>query len=347
MGSRSAPRIGFVGSGVMAGVMIDGLLTKGGFPAERIWAAGPRRERGALLAERYGVHTTADNLEAVAHADIVVLSVKPQILAKVLRQLRGAIRPQHLVMSIVAGARMARIGGALAHPAVVRCMPNLPCQIHRGMTIWTATPEVSAASRRRVRAILRTVGKEIYVPDEIDVDRATAVNGTGPAIIALFVKALEDAANFIGESRELARQSVLQTILGTAEMILASQRHVAELIDGVTSPGGTTSRALHVLQQGRFSAVLTDAIEAAFRRTVELGNLLDEQVEVVDGRATAAGGGSAAAGAGVPAAGAAGGVEPAGSAAGTRPARRAAAAQPPRRTRKTSAPTTAGSSAKS
>jgi pyrroline-5-carboxylate reductase len=323
------PRIAFIGSGVMAAVMIDGLLTKGGLPADRIWAAGPRRERGAQLAARYGIHTTTDNLAAVAQADIVVLSVKPQTLAKVLGQLRGSIRAEHLVMSIVAGARMARIGGALGHPAVVRCMPNLPCQIHRGMTIWSATPEVSAASRHSVRAILQTVGKEIYVPDEVDVDRATAVNGTGPAIIAHFVKALEDAANFIGESRELARHSVLETILGTAEMIQSSERHVAELIDGVTSPGGTTSRALHVLQQGRFSAVLTDAIEAAFRRTVELGNLLDEQMEA--GKEGAAAATAAAEG------------EPSARRAG-RPPRRA---QAPRRTRKTSSPTTAGSSAKS
>jgi pyrroline-5-carboxylate reductase len=206
------------------------------------------------------------------------LAVKPQTLAKVLRELKPAIRHEHLVMSIIAGARMATIAGALGHPAVVRCMPNLPCQIHRGMTIWTATPEVSEPVRASVRSILQTMGREIYVPDETDVDRATAVNGTGPAIIAHFVKALEDAANFIGESRDLARQSVLQTILGTAEMILASNRHVGELIDGVTSPGGTTSRAMHVLQQGRFAAVLTDAIDAAYKRSVEMGSRLEEQV---------------------------------------------------------------------
>jgi pyrroline-5-carboxylate reductase len=272
------PRIGFVGSGVMAEVMIEGLLTRQLVAPGEIWAAGPRPERAEQLAARYGIQATTDNLEAVAGADLVVLSVKPQTLSKVLCQIRGAIRQEQLVLSIIAGARMGSIGAALGHPAIVRCMPNLPCQIHRGMTIWTATPEVSAAARASVRRILQTMGREIYVPDELDVDRATAVNGTGPAIIAHFVKALEDAANFIGESRELGRQSVLQTIIGTAEMILASERHIAELIDGVTSPGGTTSRALHVLQQGRFGAVLTDAIEAAFRRCVEMGRNLDEQL---------------------------------------------------------------------
>jgi pyrroline-5-carboxylate reductase len=272
-------RIAFVGSGVMAEVMINGMLTREVTSPERIWAAGPRQERADQLFAKYGVRGTTDNVEAVENAEIIVLSVKPQTLAKVLEQIRGSIRHEHLVMSIIAGAPMAAIGRALGHPAIVRCMPNLPCQIHRGMTIWTATPEVPAPVREHVQSILQTMGKEIYVPDESDVDRATAVNGTGPALIAYFVKSLEDAANFIGESRSLARRSVLETIIGTAEMILSSNRHVGELIDGVTSPGGTTSRALHVLHQGRFSAVLTDAIDAAYRRTLELGTKLEDQVK--------------------------------------------------------------------
>ncbi len=278
MSEREDLRIGFVGSGVMAEVMIGGLLARDVTSPDQIWASGPRPERAEDLRARYGIQASTDNLEAVSNAEIVVLAVKPQTLSKVLRQLRESIRPEHLVMSIIAGARMGVIAAGLDHPAIVRCMPNLPCQIHRGMTIWAATPEVSAPIRERVRHILQTMGKEIYVPDEVDVDRATAVNGTGPAIIAHFVKALEDAANFIGESRPLARESVLQTIIGTAELILASNRHVGELIDGVTSPGGTTSRALHVLHQGRFAAVLTDAIDAAYRRSVEMGDKLDEQV---------------------------------------------------------------------
>lgn len=282
-------RIAFIGSGVMAEVMINGLLTRHVTSPDRIFAAGPRPERAEQLVASYGVRAGTDNVEAAENADIVVLSVKPQTLAKVLRQIRRSIRQEHLVMSIIAGARMATIGSMLGHPAIVRCMPNLPCQIHRGMTIWTATPEVSEPVRENVRSILQTMGKEIYVPEETDVDRATAVNGTGPALIAHFVKSLEDAANFIGESRSLARRSVLETILGTAEMILRSERHVGELIDGVTSPGGTTSRALHVLHQGRFSAVLTDAIDAAYLRTLELGTKLDEQVrEQRDREATGA-----------------------------------------------------------
>jgi pyrroline-5-carboxylate reductase len=278
MSESISSRIAFIGSGAMAEAMIRGLLTRQVVPPEHIWASGPRPERAEELRQRYGVRGTTDNLEAVAAADLVILAVQPLALGKLLRQLKGAIRPGHLVVSIIGGARMKRIGEALGHPAVVRCMPSLPCQIHRGMTVWCATPEVSAEARETVRRILEPMGQEVYVPEEIDVDRATAINGSGPAIIAHFVKSLEDAAIFIGESRSRARQSVLQTILGTAEMILSSDLHVAELIDGVTSPGGTTSRALHCLHQGRFSAILTDAIDAAFRRSLELGDLLDEQV---------------------------------------------------------------------
>jgi pyrroline-5-carboxylate reductase len=271
-------RIAFVGSGVMAEVMITGLLTRQGARPDQIWAAGPRPERAEELRAAYGVHGTTDNLEAIRNADLVVLSVKPQSLAEILPAIRPAFRHEQAVVSIIAGARMSAIGRALGHPAIVRCMPNTPCQIHRGVTVWTATPEVGEPVRQGVREILQTMGREIYVADEADIDRSSAVHGIGPALVAHFVKSFEDAANFIGESRELARQSLLETIVGTAEMILGSRRHVAELIDEVASPGGVTSRALHVLQQGGFSAVLTDAVEAAYRRTLELRDRVDEQI---------------------------------------------------------------------
>lgn len=271
-------RIAFVGSGVMAEVMIRGLLTHELASPDRIWATGPRPERAAQLAGAYGIHGTTENLEAIGGADLVVLSIKPSTLAKVLRQIRGSLRPDHVVMSIVAGARAGAIGGALGRPAVVRCVPNLPCRIGRGLTFWTATPEVPEEARETVRALLRTLGREVYFADEAQVERATAAYGTGPALLAQFVKSLEDAAVFTGEPRTLAREMLLETILGTAEMMLASGRPPGELADEVTSPGGITSRALHELNEGRFSAVLNRAIEAAYRRTLEIGDQLDEQL---------------------------------------------------------------------
>jgi pyrroline-5-carboxylate reductase len=268
-------RIAFLGSGVMAEVMIRGLLTHELALPERIWAAGPRLERAEQLTREYGVHGTTDNLEAVAGADLIVLSVKPGTLGKVLKQIRGALRPEHVVMSIVAGVRAAAIGAALGRPAIVRCVPNLPCRIGRGLTVWTALPEVPEKARETVRSLLGTLGREVYFSDEAQVDRATAAYGTGPALLAQFVKSLEDAAVYLGEPRGLAREMLLETILGTAEMLLASGRPPTELIDEVTSPGGITSRALHVLNQGRFSAVLNRAITAAYDRTLEIGDELD------------------------------------------------------------------------
>jgi pyrroline-5-carboxylate reductase len=271
------PAIAFLGSGVMAEVMIRGLLDHGLASPDRIWAAGPRPERAEQLTRAYGIHATTDNLEAIDGADLIVLAVKPAALSQVLRQLRGRLRPDHVVMSIVAAAHANGIARALGRP-VVRCIPSLPCRIGRGLTVWTATPEVSEAVRETVRSLLQVLGKEIYFGDEAQVDRAAAAYGTGPALLACFVKALEDAAVFVGEPRALARETLLEVILGTAEMMLGSGRHPVELMDEVASPGGITSRALHVLQHGRFPAVITDAIDAAYQRTLETGEKLNGQV---------------------------------------------------------------------
>ncbi len=267
--------LGFVGAGVMAETMIAGLRAEG-VAGERIVASHRREERLAELAA-HGVRTTLDNREA-ARADVVVIAVKPQTLLPVLAEIAGAVRPDALVLSIVAGARGRVLAEVLGHPRVVRCMPNLPCRIRQGMTVWCAGPGVSEYDRERVRSILGVMGAEIEVDDEAHVDRATAVSGTGPAIVAHFVKAFLEAAAYIGEPRGVARDTVLATLVGTAEMIRRNDGHVAELIDEVTSPGGTTSRALQVLKNGRLSAVVTEAVEAAYQRTRELGDALEEAV---------------------------------------------------------------------
>ncbi|HEY4589959.1 MAG TPA: pyrroline-5-carboxylate reductase [Thermoanaerobaculia bacterium] len=271
-------RIAFVGSGVMAEVMIRGLLTHELASPDRIWAAGPRPERAEQLSRDYGVRGTTNNLEAVAGSNLIVLSVKPGMLGKVLKQIRGAVRPEQVVMSVAAGVRTAAIGHALGRPAIVRCVPNLPCRIGRGLTVWTATPEVPEAARETVRGLLRTMGREVFFADEAQVDRATAAYGTGPTLLAQLVKALEDAAVYLGEPRGLAREMLLAAILGTAEMMLDTGLSPTEVTEQIASPGGTTSRALHALNQGRFSAVLTEAVKAAYARTLEIGDQLDGEL---------------------------------------------------------------------
>lgn len=271
-------RIAFVGSGVMAEVMIRGLLTQELASPDRIWAAGPRPERAEQLFRDYGVRGTTNTLEAVAESDLIVLAIKPGTLGKVLRQIRDTVRPEQVVMSIVAGARTGAIGQALRRPAIVRCVPSLPCRIGRGLTVWTATPEVPEAARETVRGLLRTMGREVFFADEAQVDRATAAYGTTPPLLAQLVKALEDAAVYLGEPRGLAREMLLEAILGTAGMMLDTGLSPTELTEQITSPGGITSRALHELNQGRFAAVLNEAVRAAYARTLEIGDQLDEEL---------------------------------------------------------------------
>ena len=270
--------LGFVGCGVMAEVMIAGILDEGLLRPDQIIASNRQESRGADLAVRYGIRTTMDNIELVRTADVSVLSVKPQTLAGVLAQINGELPAHAMVLSIVAGASMAVLREGLSHDKVARCMPNLPCRIREGMTVWAAPTDTSPSDTERIEQILGVMGGVIRVPDEAHVDMATAVNGTGPAIIAQFVKAMLEAAAYIGESRSVAKETVLATMVGTAKMLQDSDTHIASLIDEVTSPGGTTSRALQVLKQGRFSAVITESIDAAHERTKALGESLKQEI---------------------------------------------------------------------
>lgn len=267
--------LGFVGAGVMAEVMITGALSGGGFTPDRVIVSDPNPSRREHLGAR-GVRTTPHNREVVHGAQLVVLAVKPQSLPHVFEELLGEIPPEVPVLSIVAGASIRSLSSGLDHTRVARAMPNLPCRIHRGMTIWTGLEGTDA---ERIEQVLRGVGQVRHVDEESDVDRATAVSGTGPAIVAEFVKSMVDAANFVGLPRELATQTVLATVVGTAEMIRTSDVHVGQLIDEVTSPAGTTSRALQVLKKERFGAAVTDSIDAAYQRTLELGEGLSRKLE--------------------------------------------------------------------
>ena len=270
--------LGFVGCGVMAEVMIAGLLDEGLLSPENVVASNRRPERGEELKSKYGIRTTTDNVAVASEADVLVLSVKPQNLAGVLADLKGSLSEKTMVLSIVAGASMRVLQVGLGHVRVARCMPNLPCRIREGMTVWAAPADTVSTDVERIERILGVMGGVIRVDDEGHVDRATAVNGTGPAIVAQFVKAMLEAAAYIGESRSVAKETVLATMVGTAKMLQDSDGHVASLIDEVTSPGGTTSRALQVLKQGRFSAVLTDSVDAAYQRTIELGQQLEDDL---------------------------------------------------------------------
>ena len=266
----------FIGSGAMGEAMIGGLLNQKAVQPDQITASDPEERRRQLVASRFGIKAVADNLEAVKGADIVILAVKPQVLPNVLRQLRGHIERHALILSIVAGARASSIAQALDHPAVVRSMPNTPAQVGEGMTVWTATAGVTDRQRDQARAILRALGKEIYAEDEKALDMATAVSGTGPTYVFLVMEALIDAAVHLGFSRFVARELVVQTVLGSAIFARDSDKHMAELRNMVTSPGGTSAEAIYQLEKGSLRTVLSKAVWAAYQRSVMLGDLASE-----------------------------------------------------------------------
>jgi pyrroline-5-carboxylate reductase len=267
-------RIAFIGSGVMAEAMIKGLVGHGLLPSENIIASGPRPERGAELADRYGIQVTEDNIAAARGRDIVVLSVKPQFLGEVLTELGPQlIKPEALVLSIVAGATIGRIAEGLGHQAIVRVMPNTPAQVGMGMSVWTATPETKEAQRDQSRTMLAALGEEIYVAHEDYLDMATALSGTGPAYVFLVMEALIDAGVHMGFSRRVSEQLVMQTMRGSLEFARASKRHPVELRNMVTSPGGTSAEALYQLEKGGLRTVISKAVWAAYQKSRYLGGL--------------------------------------------------------------------------
>jgi len=264
-------RLAFVGSGIMAEAIIKGLLRHDLVAPSEITASGPRQERGKALADLYNVQTQLDNRNAVTGCSIVILSIKPQVTRHVLPELRGAISPEALVLSIVAGVPIRSIADGLGHSAIVRAMPNTPAQIGEGITVWTATGEVAEQQLIQTEAILGALGETVRVDEESNLDMATALSGTGPAYVLLFMEAMIDAGVHLGFSRRVAQQLVLQTMRGTVEYARQSTRHPATLRNEVTSPGGTSAEALYHMEKGGLRTVVSRAIWAAYQRAVGLG----------------------------------------------------------------------------
>ena len=272
-------QVGIIGAGVMAEAMIAGLLADHAVSADRLVASHPRRERRETLAERHGIGVVAANADVLRETEIIVLAVKPQMLARVMRELHGQLRDEQVVLSIVAGAKLGTLTRGLAHAAVVRAMPNTPSQIRRGITVWAASSACSARQRDLARAVLRALGAERQVEDEEFVAMATALSGTGPTYLFAIMEALVDAGVHMGFPRELSHDLVVATLVGSSEYAARSELHPAQLRNAVTSPGGTSAAAIYELEKGRYRTVLSDAVWAAYRRTQELGERLDADVD--------------------------------------------------------------------
>ncbi len=264
-------KIAFIGGGNMGEAMVSAILDKGLAKPEAIWVSDISEARLKHLEQKYGVAVTGSNRQAAERGEVVVLAIKPQNLTEVMAELNGQLKPAQLVLSIIAGARINTLSPGLKHGCIVRVMPNTPAQIGEGMSVWTATAEVTEQQRGWAGAILGTMGKEIYVDDERYIDMATAVSGSGPAYFFLVMESLVDAAVAIGLPRNLAQELVLQTMLGSGHLIQNSAKTPAELRRMVTSPGGTTAQALLHLEQGGFSQLLIEAVKAAYNKAKELG----------------------------------------------------------------------------
>jgi pyrroline-5-carboxylate reductase len=263
-------RIAFIGSGVMGEAMLAGSLNRKLVEPHQIVASHPRADRRSQLANRYGITVTESNLDAAQAADLVVLTVKPQVLAPVMRQLNGQLRADQVVVSVLAGTTFAKLSAGLDHEALVRVMPNTPAQIGQGMLVWTSSPSVSDERMAQVRGLLGALGKELWVETEKYVDMATALSGTGPTYVFLMMEALIDAGVHMGFPRRIAEEIVLQTVAGSVEFARDSGKHMAELRNMVTSPGGTSAEAIYQMEKGSLRTIYSKAVYAAFQRTQEL-----------------------------------------------------------------------------
>lgn len=271
--------IATVGSGVMAEAMIAGILRGGLVRPDQVVSSHPRPERREALEREYGIRTTSGNVEAVRGADVILFGIKPQMLGKVGREIGPHLRRGQLVVSVLAGATTAALTGIMGHDQVVRSMPNTPARLGKGMTVWYATPATTAAQRAQAAALLGALGVQLEVDDEKMVAMATAVSGTGPTYVFLVMEALIDAAVHLGFPRHVAHDLVIETLEGSTLFAKQSGLHPAELRNMVTSPGGTSAAALHELERGRLRTVLSEAVWASFRRTVELGEDLEAQID--------------------------------------------------------------------
>ena len=266
-------KIAFIGPGAMAESMIYALTDEKIIKPSAIIASGPRLERLEILNSRYGISTTQKNAFAVEDADVIVLSVKPQQLDQVMNDLYGKVRTDSLVISIVAGATIEKLSSGLSHSIVVRSMPNTPAKIGEGITVWTASPQVSEEQLEITKKILGAMGDEIFVKDENYLDMATALSGTGPAYVFLFMESMVDAGVHLGFPRRIAEQLVAQTVRGSVDYFLKRSEpvHLARLRNEVTSPGGTSAAALYYLEKAGFRTAISRAIWAAYERSRDLG----------------------------------------------------------------------------
>jgi pyrroline-5-carboxylate reductase len=264
-------KIAFLGTGNMAEALVKGLLGAGTASAEEIVCAEPRLERREEIALRYGVKVIGSNLEATEQADVVVLSVKPQTMEQLLDEIAPAVDHRKLVISIAAGVSIAAIARKLGSGVrIVRTMPNTPALVGAGATALARGAHATDWDLEQARNLFQAVGTTVIV-EEHHLDAVTGLSGSGPAFLFLVIESLADGGVKVGLARPVAMTLAAQTVLGSAKLVLETGEHPGRLKDQVTSPGGTAIAGVHALEQGGLRAALIAAVEAATRRSRELG----------------------------------------------------------------------------
>ena len=265
------PCIGFIGGGNMSEALIGGLLRTGRARPEELFATDILSIRRELLAGRFAIRTSNDNRSAAAQSHIIILSVEPQHLDEVLKEIRGEAGADKLIVSVAAGYPIARIIKHLpGSNRIVRAMPNTPSIAGEGMTALAYAPGLPEDDQVRARQLFESVGKVVTVEERL-MDAVTGLSGSGPAYVYMMIGALADGGVKMGLPRQTAAALAVQTVAGAARMVLESGEHPAVLRDRVASPGGATIAGLHELESGRLRSALISAVEAAVRRSSELG----------------------------------------------------------------------------
>lgn len=269
-------KIGFIGGGNMASSLISGLIASGHAP-EQIWVSDISQDTLTNLKKQLNVNTSASNDDVINAVDVVVLAVKPQVMGTVAQSIAAPIQQKNsLVVSIAAGINQNSLSRWLgADTAIVRCMPNTPALVLTGATALHANGKVTSEQRDLAENILRAVGIALWVENEAELDAVTAVSGSGPAYYFLLMEAMEKAALELGLSQESARLLVQQTALGAAKIALESDESPEQLRKRVTSPGGTTQRAIETFEQGGFTGLVSKALHAARDRSIEMSKQME------------------------------------------------------------------------
>ena len=266
-------KVGFIGSGNMAEAIIKGVIGAGLIPPKNVMCSDILEDRTRLLSDSHGITASSDNLDLAYLTDVVVLAVKPQVMGFVLKEIVEAVDESKLVISIVAGVTLKSIKSSFKQGSrIIRVMPNTPALIGEGVAAISLGTNATEEDLNVTKRIFDSVGTTVVV-EERYMDAVTGLSGSGPAYIFLMIEALIDAGVKVGLDRDTARTLAVQTVFGAAKMLLETGEHPAELKDKVTSPGGTTTVGLHVMETGKIRAVMIDAVEAATNKSKELGNI--------------------------------------------------------------------------